>query len=297
MKALQQDEKRANQIADIERKRAETLPEQIAKHKQGFTERKKDFTALRREEKAAKRGVNIEICSEVIDLIMDIANEAYDESKKKAGNSSKLDKPMWREWMRYFKDGKLVSKARKGLLDQDQDSLFMMRPESNISEGNYEILEDLKRPIDEVLEAVKDEQCHSDMLEYMTATGIFNLADGNRFREWSEFSDILSSQTTLDSSVLEQPVPPPNPNLGAHLLKYLNKENASSTSKSLHAEGVPSYLNLKLCILGRSCAGKRTLAKQLQELYPKVKAFRMDELIKEAVEYVNPKPVADAAAT
>lgn len=54
---------------------------------------------------------------------------------------------------------------------------------------------------------------------------------------------------------------------------------------------------MKLCILGRSCAGKRTLAKQLQELYPKLKAFRMEELIKEVVEYVSPKPVADAAAT
>lgn len=34
---------------------------------------------MRREEKAKKRGVDIEICSEVIDLILDIANEAYDE--------------------------------------------------------------------------------------------------------------------------------------------------------------------------------------------------------------------------
>jgi len=34
---------------------------------------------VRREEKVKKRSLNIEICSEVIDLIMDIANEAFDK--------------------------------------------------------------------------------------------------------------------------------------------------------------------------------------------------------------------------
>jgi hypothetical protein len=61
---------------------------------------------LRREEKTKKRALNIEVCSEVIDLILDIANEAFDEQQKKQGSSKKkLDKPMWREWMRFFKDG------------------------------------------------------------------------------------------------------------------------------------------------------------------------------------------------
>lgn len=40
----------------------------------------------------------------MIDLILDIANEAYDEQQKQPGSKKKLEKPMWREWMRYFKD-------------------------------------------------------------------------------------------------------------------------------------------------------------------------------------------------
>ena len=43
-----------------------------------------------------KIGVDAEICSEVMDLIMDFANEAWDESVKNKGR--KLDKPVWREW-------------------------------------------------------------------------------------------------------------------------------------------------------------------------------------------------------
>jgi hypothetical protein len=87
----------------------------VKKHVSDIKERKKDFQALRRDEKSKKRGLNIEICSEVIDLILDIANEAYDEQHKSA--SGKLEKPMWREWMRYFKDNKVVSRARRGLLN------------------------------------------------------------------------------------------------------------------------------------------------------------------------------------
>ena len=51
----------------------------------------------------AKRRVNIEVCSEVVDLIMDIANEAYDRQLKT--NKMKIDKPLWRDWMNVFKEG------------------------------------------------------------------------------------------------------------------------------------------------------------------------------------------------
>lgn len=50
--------------------------------------------------------------------------------------------------------------------------------------------------------------------------------------------------------------------------------------------------------MGKACAGKRTVAKQIADQYSagKVKVFRIDDLIKEVIEYINPKPVADAAA-
>jgi hypothetical protein len=45
----------------------------------------------------------------VIDLILDIANEAHEKTLKK--NNRKLDKPEWREWMKIFVDNKLVSQV------------------------------------------------------------------------------------------------------------------------------------------------------------------------------------------
>jgi hypothetical protein len=67
---------------------------------------------LRREEKFKKRAVTVEICSEVMDLILDVANETYEETN--INSKGKLDKPMWREWMKCFKDNQLVSKMRRG---------------------------------------------------------------------------------------------------------------------------------------------------------------------------------------
>jgi dephospho-CoA kinase len=51
---------------------------------------------------------------------------------------------------------------------------------------------------------------------------------------------------------------------------------------------------LKLALIGRSFSGKRTISKQIQELYNgKIKIFNMNDMIKECVEYSNPKPVAE----
>jgi hypothetical protein len=37
-----------------------------------------EFKQIRRNQKLAKRGLNIEIASEIVDLIMDVADEAHD---------------------------------------------------------------------------------------------------------------------------------------------------------------------------------------------------------------------------
>ena len=61
---------------------------------------------------------------------------------------------------------------------------------------------------------------------------------------------------------------------------------------------IPHYLNIKLSLIGKSYAGKRTSAKLLNDLnfHNKLKIFRMDNLIKEAVEYITPKQVTEPVA-
>lgn len=59
------------------------------------------------DEKKEKRKLHSEICSEVLDLIIDVANEAYEKTQKR--DKRKLEKPEWRHWMEIFKENKLVS--------------------------------------------------------------------------------------------------------------------------------------------------------------------------------------------
>lgn len=58
---------------------------------------------------------------------------------------------------------------------------------------------------------------------------------------------------------------------------------------------IPNYLSLKLSILGQSFSGKRTLSKMLNEKFDsKLKVFAMDEMIKEVLDYINPKDKTEA---
>jgi adenylate kinase family enzyme len=53
-----------------------------------------------------------------------------------------------------------------------------------------------------------------------------------------------------------------------------------------------------LVILGSTFAGKKTLAKQIQQAYggSNLKLFQMEDVIREALEYVTPKRNEEAAA-
>ena len=62
---------------------------------------------------------------------------------------------------------------------------------------------------------------------------------------------------------------------------------------------VPNELAIKLSVLGRAFSGKKTIAAQLQEKFggkDNIKIFNMDEIIKEALDYITPKKVDEAAA-
>ena len=102
-------------------------------------------------------------------MILDVANEAYDETHRQ-GSNGKLDKPMWREWMRYFKDNQLVSRGRKGLLGNQQDSsaFTLMNVTGDqaqfITEEHSDILDDPKKSLDQILEAMKYDSAYEDML-------------------------------------------------------------------------------------------------------------------------------------
>jgi septin family protein len=78
--------------------------------------------------------------------------------------------------------------------------------------------------------------------------------------------------------------------------RTLGEESTSSqTPTSCDFQIVmPKGLNFKIAMLGQAFSGKKTLAKQLVEkLGGDVKILNMDEILKEALDYINPKKVAE----
>jgi hypothetical protein len=66
-----------------------------------------EYAKVAKEQKAKKRRVNVEIASEIVDLLLDLGNEAYDVVRN--NENKKLTKEDWREFMDIFKDGRKVS--------------------------------------------------------------------------------------------------------------------------------------------------------------------------------------------
>lgn len=99
--------------------------------------------------------------------------------------------------MRFFKDNKIVSKARKGILNNGDEDQFIPKEAEHhavTSDDQIDILEDYKKPIEEVIEHLQSDKCYTDFLEYLSASGIFNLTDGTRFEEWLEMEKIIQAQ-------------------------------------------------------------------------------------------------------
>ena len=76
------------------------------------------------------------------------------------------------------------------------------------------------------------------------------------------------------------------------------KEAADEGDEKGFAGVIPSDLPIKLAILGRAFSGKKTVASMLVEKYggeKNIRVFNMDEIIKEALDYITPKKVDEAA--
>lgn len=91
----------------IEEKRTAEVKALEPKRKEEITKQRAEYAKVAKEQKAKKRRVNVEIASEIVDLLLDLGNEAYDVVRN--NENKKLTKEDWREFMNIFKDGRKVS--------------------------------------------------------------------------------------------------------------------------------------------------------------------------------------------
>lgn len=260
-----------------------------------------EYAAINKTRKAQKRRVNIEIASGIVDLIMDLSDEVFDVTQAQAGK--KLSKAQWREFSSIFVEGKKVSlrNIKKQLVDADQ-------VDKQESDGSLHIPQNLSAV--QLTSKFRKEPSLHDLYMFVCNAGLFNLTQIRR-DVYDSWSARLGIQHVVADGSLQR-----NTALGTILESLYQSESMGSSAMRIQDEAVddlvdatqedldsstrevpvPTDLPLKLSILGRAFAGKKTIAKQLQEKYgaTKLKLFSMDEIIAEALEYIAPKKVEES---
>ena len=123
-------------------------------------QRKRETKELRREEKFKKREINIEICSEILDLIMDVCDEASEQGE--------MHKPKWREWMEVFTEGKKVSEIN--LVIQEDEGNSMKDSMAHLLKGSSTTMDPSK-----ILQEAKNEPIFEEFMQYIAMSGPLNL--------------------------------------------------------------------------------------------------------------------------
>lgn len=100
-------EKRRAKNEAAEAERVATIADVEAERNRQNEARRVELKRVHREQKLAKRALNIEIASGLVDLIMDLADETHDITSQSETNQ--ISNPEWREFMHLFKKGKKVS--------------------------------------------------------------------------------------------------------------------------------------------------------------------------------------------
>lgn len=105
------------QMNKIEQKRTAEVKAAEPKRKEDIAKQRDEYAKAGKEQKAKKRRVSVEVASELVDLLLDLGNEAYDVMRGRENH--KLNKEDWREFMTIFKEGKKVSlrKVVKKVID------------------------------------------------------------------------------------------------------------------------------------------------------------------------------------
>ena len=147
-----------------------------------------------------------------------------------------------------------------------------LNDEEMTRDQSYDPLQDNSKQLENILDEMKYDPAYEDLLQYLGVSGMFNLAAQSFNSEWSYINQINALEgLNLNFEFLESLIPPSNPELGRNLQQLLlNLWNEDKTDKDypIHSqkdEGIPHYLPVKLCLLGKRFAGKRTIAKLISD--------------------------------
>lgn len=223
-----------------------------------------------------------------------------------------MTKAQWREFSQMFVDGKKVSlrNVKKQIIDTDSNS-------KGKDEGALSVPANM--PAHLILERFNSQPALHDLFQFISNSGFFNL---NQLKP--EVVQHWSRVLRLEKFVSNGGQLVCNEELGVHISRLYQHVQGTTTARSMlltssamninenfkaeqileevgereETDLIPSALPLKLVILGRAFSGKKTIARQLQEKYggdKNVRVFNIDDVVKEALDYITPKKVDEAA--
>ena len=128
----------------------------------------------RREDKLKKRRLNVEIASEIIDLIVDVADESYDYQMhcREQGEEEQITKEVWRKWMQCFEEGNKVSELN--IVINKEESQVSETKETNPLAIMLGAGDDKISP-SQILDKIQNESIFNDFMQYLSMCGPLNL--------------------------------------------------------------------------------------------------------------------------
>ena len=268
-----------NNAYEREEEMLRTLDEQRNIDEESQIEREQD---LRINDKQMKRQNRTFRCSEMLNEIFEIANQAYIHQQKT--DSEEIDDRNWREWMKLFKQSKSIRRTYvEGKPDPDEDD------DKVVGQTQVDVDEDTA----EIPHKVLDDEELTDYLKNQGQwkTDLVN-GEGNKFN----VAEIIGGgeptggkggkgapvEAKLDEKEMEIPEGMPKNHILGDVVEqiiYLNYDGEADIVKP----DVPSHIPLKVSIIGQSFSGKKTQAQILAEKY-NLKQYHPYELINEAIE-------------
>lgn len=263
-----------------------------------------------------RRSVNSDLCKKMVDLIVDIAEEAF--VYQQLNDSEEIDPRVWREWTNVFINDQSVKNKTEELFENTATNAMEGFNQSSTNYRNtfYSILSNDQQY--SVLDKIMDDCEFYDYINYvgqwysndlipeaayiqinpteLNAETEQNKNDKNRKNINPTKNNEEYKETDTDNLIIPR-TSVKNTYFG-DLIDILTEirfdepvdeteEQGNKLADLLNfSKSIFSYVPIKLCLIGRDFAGKKTQAKIISENFP-IKIYQIENLVLEAIEMMS----------
>jgi hypothetical protein len=241
-----------------------------------------------------QRSVNSQACKDMVELIVDIVEEAY--TYQQINDTEEIDERVWREWTQLFiNDHSLFNTglANRNLLSRQSDK---MDNDGILSEGALSKTSFYSTSPYTLIDRTLDDTEFMDYINYngqwnksLIPQSAFNKLNLNDFIENNVQTNIkgknvqITKEDIRDDDTDNLVIPKENiknPYLG-NLIDILIEIKHEDDYNEPRRKNLFKYIPIKLALIGQDFSGKKTQAKILSENFP-FKIYSIDKVLEDA---------------